>query len=59
MKYLEKYAFELIPDITRLSDFPKLINDDTIADYFDFDHEDRANIDALHRKKYTFTYKNI
>ena len=57
MKYLEKYAFELIPDITRAVDFPKLINDETIADYFGFDDVDRLNIQRLHRKNYTFTYK--
>ena len=44
MAYLEKYAFELIPDITFLPDFPEEINDDTIADYFGFDDKDRANI---------------
>lgn len=37
MKYLEKYAFQLLPDITTLPDFPQEINDDTIADYFNFD----------------------
>ena len=57
MKYLEKYAFELIPDITRASDFPKIINDETIADYFGFDDDDRVNIQRLHKKKYTFSYK--
>jgi len=56
MKYLEKYAFELIPDITRAVDFPKLINDETIADYFGFEPVDRLNIQRLHRKNYTFTY---
>jgi hypothetical protein len=54
MKYLERYAFQLIPDITRFDDFPKEINDDTIADYFQFDDEDRKNIQNLHKKKYTF-----
>jgi len=44
MAYLEKYAFELIPDITFLPDFPEEINDDTIADYFGFDEKDRENI---------------
>lgn len=34
MKYLEKYVFEMIPDITKLNDFPRVIDDDTIADYF-------------------------
>jgi len=44
MSYLEKYAFELIPDITKLHDFPEEINDDTIAQYFEFDEKDRVNI---------------
>ena len=44
MAYLEKYAFQLIPDITFFSDFPEEINDNTIADYFGFDDKDRENI---------------
>lgn len=44
MKYLEKYAFELLPDITKILDFPNEINDNTIADYFGFDNKDRENI---------------
>lgn len=44
MMYLEKYAFELIPDITTLLDFPEEINDYTIAEYFGFDKKDRENI---------------
>ena len=31
---LEKYIFELIPDITLLPDFPENINDNTIAIVF-------------------------
>ena len=52
MKFLEKYAFELIPDITNLPDFPEIINDKTIADYFDFNDEERKNILDLHKKDY-------
>ena len=54
MKYLEKYAFQLIPDITRLDDFPTEINDETIADYFKFDHSDQVAIQRLHKKTYSF-----
>ena len=54
MKYLEKYAFQLIPDITRLKDFPIEINDETIAEYFGFDQEDRDAIQKLHKKNYEF-----
>ena len=59
MKYLEKYAFELIPDICRLSNFPKEINDQTIAEYFGFDEQDSENIRRLHKREYTFTHINI
>lgn len=45
MRYLEKYAFELIPDITKLEDFPTDINDKTIADYFNFSQEEREIIE--------------
>ena len=44
MKYLERYAFEFIPDITNIPDFPEIINDETIATYFGFDEEDKKII---------------
>jgi len=53
MKYLEKYAFELIPDITNLNDFPEIINDKTISDYFNFNEEERKTILDLHKKDYS------
>ena len=56
MKYLEKYIFQLIPDITKIEDFPKVINDDSIAQYFNFDDIDRENIKNLHKKNYCFNY---
>ena len=31
MKYLEKYVFQLIPDITKLAGSPEKINDNTIT----------------------------
>lgn len=34
MKYLEKYVFELLPDITKIPDFPTDITDETISHYF-------------------------
>ena len=54
MKYLEKYIFDIIPDITQLTDFPEVINDETIAEYFDLDEIDKANIKKLHKKNYEF-----
>ena len=56
MKYLEKYVFQLIPDITQIPDFPKVITDESIAEYFNFDNIDRENIQKLHKKDYTFIY---
>lgn len=54
MKFLEKYAFDLIPDITQLHDFPEEINDDSIAEYFGFDETDKKNIQKQHKKNYIF-----
>jgi hypothetical protein len=54
MKYLEKYAFDLIPDISQLENFPEEINDDTIAEYFKFDALDKKAINSLHTKRYKF-----
>lgn len=34
MKYLEKYIFEMIPDITTIPHFPTEINDNTLNKYF-------------------------
>ena len=56
MKYLEKYAFEFIPDISRIPDLPEVINDDTIAEYFGFDEIDKKNIQEFHKKPYTFYF---
>jgi 16S rRNA G966 N2-methylase RsmD len=52
MKYLEKYAFQFIPDITALPDFPKDINNDSVSSYFGLDNNDKININSLHKKKY-------
>lgn len=45
MRYLEKYAFELLPDITKIADFPQDINDNTIANFFNFSQEEREIIE--------------
>jgi tRNA1(Val) A37 N6-methylase TrmN6 len=54
MKYLEKYAFEFIPDVTRLAGFPLAadISDETVADFFGLDATDRVHIQRLHKKEY-------
>ena len=52
MSYLEKNAFEYIPDITKLEDFPELITEKAIADYFSFDELERKGIENIISKKY-------
>lgn len=54
MKYLEKYAFELLPDITKIENFPKEITDNTIASFFEFSDIEISCINNLHKKNYIF-----
>ena len=54
MKYLEKYIFELIPNIIFLPNFPQVINDDTIAEFFNFDDREKKAIDIFHKNEYHF-----
>jgi tRNA1(Val) A37 N6-methylase TrmN6 len=58
MKYLEKYVFSFIPDVTKLSDIPgsgsddKEITDKALADYFGLTDVERNAIKGLHKKVY-------
>jgi hypothetical protein len=54
MMYLEKYIFQLLPDITNILDFPDKITDETIADYFNLTNEERNSINNLYKKQYNF-----
>ena len=51
MRYLEKYAFSFIPDITKISDFPKLLNvdrekrDELIANFFNLSNKEKEFIE--------------
>lgn len=57
MKYLERYAFELIPDLFQLEDeLVRPITDASLADLFGFDETDVHSINTLHTKTYNFTY---
>jgi len=50
MKYLEKYAFEFLPDITKLPDFPTIMHEpiiqyeNNIATYFGLNDEEKQHI---------------
>ena len=50
MKYLEKYIFDMIPDITIIPDFPTIINDETLATYFSLSYTE-VNAIQNHTKK--------
>jgi tRNA1(Val) A37 N6-methylase TrmN6 len=54
MKYLEKYAFEFIPDITNIDGFPVTddISDDSVAKFFELSDSDKIHIQELHKKNY-------
>lgn len=54
MRYLEKYAFEFIPDITKIHTFPSFndLNEKTINDFFELDEQDRTHINNLHKREY-------
>ena len=52
MKYLEKYAFQFLPNIALISDFPENINDFTVSAYFGLDAVDVSDINSLHKKTY-------
>ena len=42
MKYLEKYIFELIPDITKINNFPSVINDESLA-FFSINEKEKIH----------------
>ena len=50
MKYLEKYYFDLIPNIAAIPDFPEVINNINVMKYFQTTHEERFKIES--RKDY-------
>ena len=53
MKYLEKYIFEMIPDISKDMDVePEQINSEWIADYFGFDEMERLAIKNHSKRHY-------
>ena len=53
MRYLERYAFEFLPDIASLSDFPTEINDLSVANYLGLDDKEREYVFSFHRKNYS------
>ncbi len=56
MKYLERYAFEFMPDITKIPDFPDVITDNTVSDYFNFTQQERLAIKNITKKEYFISF---
>ena len=52
MKYLEKYVFDMIPDITVIPDFPSKINDNTLKKYFNLNSKEVFAIKHHTKKNY-------
>jgi len=61
MKYLEKYAFLFLPDVTNIAGLvsKRPITDQTIASYFGLDALDSMHIERLHNKTYDFEYSKL
>jgi hypothetical protein len=59
MKYLEKYVFQFIPDISNIPDFPNKIDDDTLCEYFGLNKAEKEEILQFNTKPYkTFISKS-
>lgn len=52
MKYLERYAFEFLPDITKIENFPDNITEESVADFFNFNEMERLWIKNITKKIY-------
>ena len=56
MRFLERYAFEFLPDISVINSFPTNITDETILDYFNFNDLERKFIMNITNKNYTNSF---
>jgi len=52
MRYLERYAFEFLPDVTKIPHFPKDVTDATVAAFFGLSEIECAAIPKLHGEPY-------
>ena len=50
MSYLEKYIFEILPDITLIPNLPEIIDDDSLCNFFGLDDMERKLINTFHKK---------
>jgi len=52
MKYLEKYVFQFIPDISKIGDFPNNINDTSLCEYYGLNKAEQEEILKFNTKPY-------
>ena len=52
MQYLERYAFDFLPNINQIFPYPMPINDTILADYFQFTLQERLAIQTITKKDY-------
>jgi len=57
MKYLEKEAFWMVPDVMTIAGLPGTINDNSLAELFGLSDEERQAVVRLHKKAYSFNFK--
>ena len=50
MSYLEKYIFEILPDITLIPNLPEIIDDESLCNFFGLDDMERKLINTFHKK---------
>ena len=50
MSYLEKYIFEILPDITLIPNLPDIIDDNSLCNFFGLDDLERNLINTFHKK---------
>ena len=56
MKYIDRYVFNSIPDITKIPNFPTDITDESLYKFFKLTKTEQKCIDNFYRKKYITFY---
>ena len=56
MKYIDRYVFNSIPDITKIPNFPTDITDESLYKFFKLTKTEQNCIDNFYRKKYITFY---
>lgn len=52
MKYLERYIFDILPDVTLIDEFPEDINEESVLNFFNINEVERNFINLCLKKNY-------